>query len=119
MSRKARGRSARTIPDRFTIQLYTDDGRFLREFILDSQRDNVTTLRAAERIVRDNLSDHYRRPVIIVLSQETLTKLRQVQIRVGANNAESPRTAHFMSQQPASVDDDEMRGSAGGQAMPH
>lgn len=79
-----RARSSRTIPDQFRIQLYTDDGRLLREYTLDPRKDQVTTLRAAERVARNHLSDQHRRPVIVILSQETLTKLRQVQIRVEA-----------------------------------
>ena len=68
----------------FDIQVCTDDGRLLNEFTLTGKDDKVTTLKSAEDHVRLGFSNYKGEPLVICLSEETLTKFRQVQIKVAA-----------------------------------
>ncbi len=68
----------------FDIQVCTDDGRLLNEFTLTGNDDKVTTLKFAEHHVRVGFSNYKGEPLVIFLSEETLTKFRQVQIKVAA-----------------------------------
>jgi len=69
----------------FDIQVCSKDGRLLSEFTLSLYDDDVGTLGAAERCARKNLSDNHGKPLVIVVSEETSTKLRQVQLRAVAH----------------------------------
>ena len=73
----------------FTIQVCSSDGRLLDEYTLSRPGDNVTTLDAAEGYVRDDFSDYKGDPLVVFVSQETLTKFRQLQIRVGAKKQDA------------------------------
>ncbi len=84
----------------FDIQVCSADGQLLRQYTLTRQDNNVATLGAAEQRARMNLSDYHGDPLVIIVSMETLTKLRQVQIKVGSDE---PRDeSKFV--QPANVD---------------
>ena len=63
----------------FNIQLCSKDGRLLREYTLTRHDDDVSTLKDAERFACKNLSDFRGESLVVVVSQETLTKLRQTQ----------------------------------------
>ena len=69
----------------FDIQVCSADGQLLSQYTLTRQDNNVATLGAAEQRARMNLSDYHGDPLVIIVSMETLTKLRQVQIKVGPN----------------------------------
>ena len=73
----------------FTIHVCSNDGRLLNEYTLSRQGDNVATLDAAESHVRDGLSDYKGEPLVIFVSQETLTKFRQLQIKVVARRPDA------------------------------
>ena len=73
-------------PSEFTVQLYAQDGQLLSEYTLNRRGNNVHTLGAAERCARERVANQYGEPLIVIVSEETLTKLRQVQIRVAAND---------------------------------
>ncbi len=66
----------------FDIQVCSADGQLLRQYTLTRQDNNVATLGAAEQRARMNLSEYHGDPLVIIVSMETLTKLRQVQIKV-------------------------------------
>lgn len=68
----------------FTIQVCSSDGRLLDEYTLSRLGDNIGTLDAAEGHVRDGFSDYKGEPLVVFVSQETLTKFRQLQIKVDA-----------------------------------
>ncbi len=68
----------------FTIQVCSSDGRLLDEYTLSRLGDNVATLDAAEGYVRDGFSDYQGDALVVFVSQETLTKFRQLQIKVEA-----------------------------------
>ena len=68
----------------FDIQVCSNDGRILREYTLTRKDDQVTTLKSAEHHVRVGLSDYKGEPLVVFISQVTLTKFRQVQIKVVA-----------------------------------
>ena len=69
----------------FDIQVCSDDGRVLNTFRLTRPGDNVATLDAAEEFVRSGFSDYKGEPLVVYVSQETLTKFRQLQIKVSAS----------------------------------
>ena len=73
----------------FNIQVCSGDGRLLDEYSLTSQGDNVATLDAAETHIRDGLSDYKGEPLVIFVSHETLTKFRQLQIKVDAKRPDA------------------------------
>lgn len=68
----------------FLVQAYTQAGQLLSEKTLCTDRDDVATLHSAERFARRHLFKNRVESVIVVVSQETLTKLRQVQFRVSS-----------------------------------
>ena len=70
------------LPAGFTVQVCSNDGRLLSEYLLTKKEHNVTILTAAEQQALINLSDNYDEQLVIVVSEETLTKLRQVQLKV-------------------------------------
>ena len=72
------------VPISFDIQVCSNDGCVLREYTLTRKDDQVTTLKSAEHHVRVGLSHYKGEPLVIFISQETLTKFRQVQIKVVA-----------------------------------
>ena len=78
----------------FDIQVCTDDGQLLREFTLTGNDDKVTTLKSAEDHVRLGLSSYKGEPLVIFLSEETLTKFRQVQIKVAAKEPKTHQPPH-------------------------
>lgn len=63
----------------FNIQEYSEDGRMLHEYTLSRNDNDVCTISAAERFACENLAGHVGEPRVVVVSEETLTKLRQVQ----------------------------------------
>lgn len=69
----------------FDILVCSNDGRFLNEYRLTRTGDNVATLAAAEEHVRGDFSDYKGEPLLVFVSQETLTKFRQLQIKVVAS----------------------------------
>ena len=69
----------------FNIQVCSADGRLLSQYTLTRQDHDVGTLSAAEQCARTNLSNYHGEPLVIIVSEETLTKLRQVQLKVVPN----------------------------------
>ena len=63
----------------FDIQVCSKDGRLLREYTLNRRDDGVCTLSDAESCACKNLADDHGDPLVVVVSEETLTKFRQVQ----------------------------------------
>ena len=78
----------------FNIQVSTNDGRLLGEFTLSLYGDDVRTLGAVERIACKNRSDNHGEPLAIVVSEETSTKLRQVQPKVAAKEPTTHQATH-------------------------
>jgi len=70
------------LPASFTVQVCSYDGRLLSEYMLTKKEHDVTTLAAAEQQALTNLCDSCDQQLVIVVSEETLTKLRQVQLKV-------------------------------------
>ena len=66
----------------FNIKVCSKDGRLLSEYTLTPHEHNVVTLSAAERRAQENLLDNYGESLIVIVSEETLTKLRQSQVLV-------------------------------------
>lgn len=69
----------------FRVQVCSDEGRLLREYGLTRVDNNVSTFDAAEDYVRSDFSNYKGAPLVVLVSQETLTKLRQLQIKVVAS----------------------------------
>ena len=63
----------------FNIQEFSEDGRMLHEYTLSRNDHDVCTISAAERFACENLACLDGEPRVVVVSEETLTKLRQVQ----------------------------------------
>jgi hypothetical protein len=63
----------------FNIQVCSNDGRLLSEYTLTQNDHDVKTLGAAENCACDNLAGYHGEPLIVVVSEETLSKLHQVQ----------------------------------------
>jgi hypothetical protein len=72
---------------RFNIQVCSEDGRLLSEYDTTQCEIEVHTLKAAERCARNNLSDYKGEPLVVVVSEHTLTNLRQVQLRVAPDES--------------------------------
>lgn len=70
------------IPMMFTVQVCSNDGRLLSEYGLTKKDHHVATLAAAERRAILNLSEFHGEHLVIVVSEETLTKLRQIHVNV-------------------------------------
>ena len=84
MGAKAKKRTNAKVQTTFNIQVCSKDGRLLSEYTLTQQDDDVRTIDAAERCACENLSDYHNSDnnndrLVVVVSEETLTKLRQVQ----------------------------------------
>jgi hypothetical protein len=71
-----------TNPTTFDIHVCSQDGRLLSEYTLTQHDDNVTTLSAAVHRAEQTLLDNYGEALVIVVSEQTLTKLRQTQLLV-------------------------------------
>ena len=69
----------------FNTQVCSKDGRLLSEYMLTRHDHDVGSLSAAERCACESLSDYQGEPLVIVVTEETLTKLRQVHLKVAAN----------------------------------
>ena len=84
MGAKAKKRANAEVQTTFNIQVCSKDGRLLSEYTLTQKDDDVRTIDAAERCACENLSDYHNSDnnndrLVVVVSEETLTKLRQVQ----------------------------------------
>lgn len=66
-------------PTTFNVQVCSKDGRILSEYTLTRHQHNVSTLAAAERRAEENLLDYYGEALLVIVSEETLTKMRQTQ----------------------------------------
>lgn len=73
----------------FTVQVCSDDGRLLSEYKLSRTGDNVATLDAAEDRIRTDFSGYKGEPLIVFVSQQTLTKFRQTQLTVVPDASET------------------------------
>ena len=62
----------------FDVQVCSKDGQLLSEYRLTRRDDNVSTLSAAEICACRNVSDYHEESLVVVVSERTLTKLRQV-----------------------------------------
>ena len=67
----------------FNIQVCANDGRLLSEYTLTRNDDDVRTLKAAENCACKNLDRYQGEPLIVVVSEETLSELAQVQTDCG------------------------------------
>ena len=74
----------------FSIQVYSRDGSCLSRFMLTLYDDDGCSLSAAERQARVNLSDNHGEPLVIVVTEDPSTTLRNLQLRMIAPNP----TAH-------------------------
>lgn len=91
MSAKAKKHATTEARSEFNIQVCSKDGRLLSEYTLTRHEDKVKSLAAAERCACENLSDYQSNggeQVVVVVSEETLTKLRQVQTDCRAEQIE-------------------------------
>ena len=84
MSAKAKKRKNAEEQTTFNIQVCSKDGRLLSEYTLTQQDHDVKTIDAAERCACENLTDYHNSDqnndrLVVVVSEQTLTKLRQVQ----------------------------------------
>jgi hypothetical protein len=70
---------------KFDIQVYTREGRLVCARTLNQQKDRVTSLKAAERFARMKLMKGVFQPLILVVSEHTLTRFHQVHVSVNAN----------------------------------
>ena len=66
-------------PTSFNVQICSKDGRILSEYTLTRHQHNVSTLAAAESRAEENLLDYYGEALLVIVSEETLTKMRQTQ----------------------------------------
>ena len=74
------------VPTEFNVQVCSNDGRLLSEYSLTGKDHDVRTLAAAVSTARTNLADHHGEPLVIVVTEQTLTKIHQVHIKVAANS---------------------------------
>lgn len=72
-------------PTEFTVQVCAGDGRLISEYSLTWEEHQVRTLAAAERCALTELSNYRGEPVVVVVSEQTLTKLRQVHVNLVPN----------------------------------
>lgn len=78
------------MPANFTVRVCSRDGRLLAEYELSAKDHNIHTLAAAEDRAIMSLADFYGEQLVIVVTEETLTKLRQVQLKaLPANDEEA------------------------------
>lgn len=73
----------------FHVQVCSGDGRCLSEYELTRTGDNIASLDAAESHVHDDFSDYKGEPLIVFVSEETLTKFHQLQIKVVSKVADA------------------------------
>lgn len=82
MGAKAKKRTVAETQSTFNIQVCSKDGRLLSEYTLTQHDHDVSTIDAAERCACENLANYQsdrEEQFVVVVSEETLTKLRQVQ----------------------------------------
>lgn len=82
MGAKAKKRTDTRVQSTFNIQVCSKDGRLLSEYTLTQHDHDVSTIGAAERCACENLANYQSdrdEQFVVVVSEETLTKLRQVQ----------------------------------------
>lgn len=68
----------------FNVQVYTHEGRFLSEYEMDSENDNVHTISEAKESAQIRIGRTSFESVVLVISEQTLTKMRQIQTTVSA-----------------------------------
>jgi len=66
----------------FTVQVLSNEGRLLSEYSLSREKHRIATLAAAEECALARLSDYHGEYLVIVVSEESLTKFRQVQLKL-------------------------------------
>ncbi len=71
-----------SVQSMFTVQVLSNEGQLLSEYSLTREEHHVATLAAAEQCAVARLSDYHGEHLVIVVSEETLTKLRQVQLKL-------------------------------------
>lgn len=76
----------------FNIQVYSNEAQLLNEYTLDAAMDNVSSLRAAEQHARVKLHKNIFEPLVLVVSEETITEFNQIQIRVPATTADAEQS---------------------------
>ena len=79
-------------PTTFNVQVCSKDGRMLSEYTLTRRQHNVSTLAAAERRAEENIIDYFGEELLVIVSEETLTKMRQTQRLVTPLNS-APRVS--------------------------
>lgn len=70
------------LPAEFTVQICSTDGRLLSEYRLTKRKDNVGTLAAAKEQALTDLTSNNDEQLVIVVSEETVGRLKQVQLQV-------------------------------------
>ena len=63
----------------FVVQVCSKDGRMINEYTLTRQQHGVATLDAAEQRAKEQLLNNSGEALIIIVSEERLTKLCQSQ----------------------------------------
>ena len=76
---KKNANAGKNLQTTFDVQVCSKDGRLISEYTLTRRDDDVSTLGAAETCACKNLSDYHDESLVVVVSEHTLTKLRQVQ----------------------------------------
>ncbi len=79
-------------PTTFNVQVFSKDGRMLSEYTLTRHQHNVSTLAAAESRAEENIFDNYGEELLVIVTEETLTKMRQTQRLVTPLNS-APRVS--------------------------
>lgn len=74
------------------IHVYTDDGRLLSEYTLNSKRDKVSTLGTAEDSARQKLTKCFFEPLILIVSEQTLSAFMRRTQR--AQSSSRPPSTH-------------------------
>lgn len=63
----------------FVVQVCSRDGRMISEYTLTRRQHGVATLKAAERRAKAQLLNNFGEALIMIVSEERLTKLCQSQ----------------------------------------
>ena len=63
----------------FIIHVCSKDGRMISEYALTRKQHGVATLDAAEHCADEQLLDNFGEALIVIVSEERLTKMRQSQ----------------------------------------
>lgn len=67
----------------FTISIYGgESGQLIREFAMEEEADNVTSVEDAERAACSKLASSSFGDVVVVITEETVAAFNQVQLRV-------------------------------------